>query len=122
VIEASVMSKRFMSEGRGLVPIIFALMALPLFMLIGATIDYSRASLARTDLQSALDGAALAVGRTALDQRRRDLSQLARQAFDAGFRPPEGTKVTKFKVQVTKEKLTVQADANVPMALPASSG
>lgn len=116
------MIKHFGADRGGAVALIFALLLVPLLFLLGATIDYSRASLARTDLQSAIDAAALAVGRSALDEKRRDLSVLARQAFDAGFRPPEGTKVSRFKVGVTKEKLTLEADASVPLAFASLVG
>ena len=47
----------------GNVSIIFALALLPLIAFIGAAIDYSRASKARTSLQSALDTAALMLSR-----------------------------------------------------------
>jgi Flp pilus assembly protein TadG len=45
---------------RGNVSIIFAIALIPLMTLIGLTVDYSRASLAKSKLQTALDSAVLA--------------------------------------------------------------
>jgi Mg-chelatase subunit ChlD len=109
-------SEAFLADRRGGVAIMFAFALVPVFLIVGAAVDYSRASLARTDLQSAVDGAALAAGRSALDQSHKDLRQAARQAFDSGFRPPSGTTVTTFKVKATGDTLTVEAHASVPLS------
>src|SRR5687768_16507751 len=59
--------RRFVGEDRGAVALVFALALVPLMFGIGATVDYSRASLVRADLQSAADGAILAAGRATVD-------------------------------------------------------
>ena len=56
-------ARHFLRAKGGNVAMIFALALLPLIAFIGAAIDYSRASKARTSLQSALDTAALMLSR-----------------------------------------------------------
>jgi Flp pilus assembly protein TadG len=56
-------ARHFLGAKGGNVAMIFALTLLPLIAFIGAAIDYSRASKARTSLQSALDTAALMLSR-----------------------------------------------------------
>ena len=54
------MNGRYHSDESGSVAIVFALALLPTALAVGAAIDYSRASLVKTNLQSALDAAVLA--------------------------------------------------------------
>jgi hypothetical protein len=108
------MLKRFADDGRGAVIVLFAFALVLLLALVGVAIDYSRATRALADLQSAVDGAALAAGKNAIDDSRRDLTQTARAAFDAAFRPESSVKVTGFKVKVGQDRITVEAGATVP--------
>lgn len=57
------LSRRFISDRRGNVAIIFAMLLLPVLGMIGAAIDYKRAVDARTKISAALDGALLALAR-----------------------------------------------------------
>ena len=63
--------KRFGTNQKGNVAIMFALSAVPMFLAAGACIDYARYSSNETKLQSALDSAALSAASA------RDLSNLA---------------------------------------------
>ena len=68
-----------------------ALAALPLFASVGATVDFGRASSARTAMQSALDASALLMAK---DAKNADASQLAANAsnyFNANFQNSEIT-------------------------------
>jgi Flp pilus assembly protein TadG len=56
-------ARRFAGAKDGNVAILFTVALLPLLAFVGAAIDYSRASKARTSLQSALDTAALMLSR-----------------------------------------------------------
>lgn len=85
-------------------------------MVVGAAVDYSRASQRRADLQSATDAAALAVGRAAIELGRLDNKEQARQVFDAGFRPKGGAVVTRFDVAQTTSRITIDVDASIPLA------
>ena len=91
------MLTRFVRNDRGAVAILFAFALVPLLAVVGITLEYSRSTRTLADLQSAVDGAALAAGKSALDSDRKDLSQVARAIFDNAFRPESGVKVTKFK-------------------------
>ena len=51
---------KFLRAQDGNFAVMFGLMLLPLSMAVGLTFDYSRIANAETDLQSALDAAALA--------------------------------------------------------------
>lgn len=50
---------RFIGERQGNVAVIFALSAIPILTFVGAAIDYTRATNARTSMQAALDSTAL---------------------------------------------------------------
>jgi Flp pilus assembly protein TadG len=68
-----VASRSFWSGQSGNVSVIFALALIPVLMLVGVAIDYSRASAIKTQLQAAMDaavlaGAAQSVGQTATAQ------------------------------------------------------
>ncbi len=52
-------------ENKGSFAVIFALMAIPLIVLAGGAVDYSKASATRAEMQHATDSAALAVARVA---------------------------------------------------------
>jgi hypothetical protein len=108
------MLKRFADDRRGAVIVLFAFALVPLLALVGVAIDYSRSTRTLADLQSAVDGAALAAGKNTLDDSRRDITQTARAAFDAAFKPESGVKVTSFKTKVTQDRIAVEAGATVP--------
>jgi Flp pilus assembly protein TadG len=112
--EAPDMLTRFASDRRGAVAIFFAFALVPLLAVAGITMEYSRSTRALADLQSAVDGAALAAGKGVLDLNQRDVTQVARAAFDTAFRPESGVSVTRFKATQKAERLTVEAEANVP--------
>jgi Flp pilus assembly protein TadG len=108
------MLTRFARNDRGAVAILFAFALVPLLAVVGITLEYSRSTRTLADLQSAVDGAALAAGRSALDSDRKDLAQIARATFDTAFRPESGIKVTSFKVTQTPASIGVKAHAAVP--------
>ena len=58
---------RFASNERGNIAVIFAIALLPTLSFLGAAIDYSRASRARTAMQGALDSASLMVAKNLSD-------------------------------------------------------
>ncbi|QUS40391.1 TadE/TadG family protein [Tardiphaga alba] len=61
--QASRAAKRFRSDERGNVAMIFAVSLVPLLGFVGAAVDYSRTNAARTTMQVALDSAALMVSK-----------------------------------------------------------
>jgi Flp pilus assembly protein TadG len=109
------MWERFAVDTRGGIAIIFALLLIPVMGLVGAAVDYSRAAHAHTDLQAAVDAAALAAGKIALEQNRREVRREAREVFDAIFQRNDRVRVTDFSVTREDDILTVEARARVPM-------
>ncbi|HVY88609.1 MAG TPA: TadE/TadG family type IV pilus assembly protein [Hyphomonadaceae bacterium] len=77
---------KFLMNRRGAFAIQFALMVVPLTVCTGLAIDGGRAFLARFELESALDAAALAVGSTTVTNA--DLNKVAQTYVDANFKSP----------------------------------
>lgn len=73
--------RSLLSSRSGQVGLIAALLALPLAMIVGLAIDYSRASTARDQMQVAIDGAVLAGARDASSS----WTTVATRTFDAGL-------------------------------------
>lgn len=76
--------RRFLSNRRGAFAIQFALMVVPLIACTGVAIDGGRAFLARYELSSALDAAALAVGST-VGKDKDALEAVARSFVNRNF-------------------------------------
>jgi Flp pilus assembly protein TadG len=76
---------KLMSNTRGAFAMQFALMAVPLTICTGLAVDGGRAFLARFELASALDAAALAVGST-LQNQGTDLNAVAAKFVEKNFR------------------------------------
>jgi Flp pilus assembly protein TadG len=76
---------RFLNNCRGGVAPLMGILALPLMGAVGAAVDYSRASAARTAFQAALDSTALMLSKTAAAQSAADLQTTATNTFNALF-------------------------------------
>ena len=81
--------RRFASREEGSIAIIFAFAMFPLIGLIGASIDYSVATSARTDLQAAMDSTALMVSKNAASLSAAELQARATANFNALFNRPD---------------------------------
>jgi Flp pilus assembly protein TadG len=88
------MLSRFLKDCRGGVAPMLALLALPLIGTVGAAIDYTRASAARTAFQAALDSTALMLSKTAATQTGADLQTAATSYLNALFTRPDAKNVT----------------------------
>ncbi len=75
--------RRFQTDARGNVAIIFAIVSIPLVALVGAAVDYTRAVSDRTALQSALDSAALMISKDAATMSASQITTRARQYVDS---------------------------------------
>lgn len=76
--------RKFAKDRRGAFAMQFALMAVPLCVCTGLAIDGGRVFLARFELASALDAAALAVGSTTTEDA--DLNEVAKKYVNINFR------------------------------------
>ncbi len=55
--------RRFAQDKRGNIAVLFSIAAVPMLIFVGAAVDYTRASAARTAMQSALDSTSLMVSK-----------------------------------------------------------
>jgi Flp pilus assembly protein TadG len=80
---AKQLAGRFVRADRGNVAITFALTLLPIFAFVGAAVDYTRASNARTAMQAALDTTALMISKDAPGLTQDQLTTKAQGYFSA---------------------------------------
>jgi len=80
---------RFLKDRRGGVAPMFALAIIPVFGLVGAAVDYSRANSVRAGMQSAIDATALAMAKLAPTLTQAQLQTQTTAYFNAMFSHPE---------------------------------
>ncbi len=111
----------FRSDRSGSVAIMFALALVPLLGLMGAAVDYSRATASRADLQAAADAAALAGASVPPDRR----IATARQVFEANVVKLAGLTARADISLPDAQRVRVQATASMPLtffSIVSSSG
>lgn len=96
---------RFWKDARGAFAMQFALLVAPLVICAGLAIDGGRSFLARYELESALDAAALAVGSTVGDSTA--LNAVARKYVDTNFKSPDTTQVV-LELNPTSDIITLR--------------
>ena len=84
---------RFCQDRRGGVAPMFALAIVPVFGLVGAAVDYSRANSIRAGMQSAIDATALAMAKLAPTLTQTELTQKTNDYFKAMFNHPEAKNI-----------------------------
>jgi Flp pilus assembly protein TadG len=77
--------RRFWSNEKGSMIVMFAVALIPVLALMGAAIDYSRASLARTKMQGALDATGLFLSRLPAGTSQDELNAKGTQFFYANY-------------------------------------
>ena len=80
--------RQFSRAQRGNVAVTFAFAAMPVFALVGAAVDYSRANSVKADLQAALDATALMLSKEAATDSSGELQANAFKYFTANFNRP----------------------------------
>ncbi len=80
---------RFCQDRRGGVAPMFAIALIPVFGLVGAAVDYSRANSIRAGMQSAIDATSLAMAKLAPTLTQAELQQKTNDYFKAMFSHPE---------------------------------
>lgn len=81
--------RRFAQNDKGNVAMMFGLAMVPMVGMVGAAVDYSRASSVRTQLQVALDSAALMLSKEAANLSSAQLNTKALQYVTAQLNRPE---------------------------------
>lgn len=108
-------ARKFAQARGGNVAMMWALMGAVLVGLVGITVDFTRAQMIRTQLQNAVDGAALAAARGDT-QTAAQRAAAARAYFDAemGEMAPSAT----FNLtELANNQMSVQASVPMPMSL-----
>ena len=80
---------RFCQDRRGGVAPMFAIAVIPVFGLVGAAVDYSRANSIRAGMQSAIDATSLAMAKLAPTLTQNELQQKSNDYFKAMFNHPD---------------------------------
>ena len=80
---------RFCKDRRGGVAPMFAIAVIPVFGLVGAAVDYSRANSIRAGMQSAIDATSLAMAKLAPTLTENELKTKSDDYFRAMFNHPE---------------------------------
>jgi len=86
--------RNFFGDRGGNVAPIFAIAMIPVFGFVGAAVDFSRAGLARTNMQSALDATALFLSREAKGLTPEQVSAKGQEYFDSIFHSAYAKNVT----------------------------
>lgn len=87
-------SRALCLDTRGNVASIFALALLPVLGFVGAAIDYSRYSNSQTQMQAALDAAALMLSQDVTSLTTAQITQKAQTYFNAQFNHPEVSNIS----------------------------
>jgi Flp pilus assembly protein TadG len=109
------MLARFLTNARGGVAPLMAVIAVPVMAAVGMAVDYSRVNAARTAFQSALDATALMLSKNAANESNGALQTQASDTFNSLFNRPEVTdvNVTPAYTSTGGSKLTLNGTAVV---------
>ncbi len=102
--------RKFAKDRKGAFAMQFALMAVPMCVCTGLAIDGGRAFLARYELASALDAAALAVGSTTTEGA--DLNAVAKKYVDMNFRT-EHDKPIELHLDIEDKRATLRGTVEI---------
>ena len=102
--------RKLAKDRKGAFAMQFALMAVPMCVCTGLAIDGGRAFLARYELASALDAAALAVGSTTTEGA--DLNAVAKKYVDMNFRT-EHDKPIELHLDVNDDRATLRGTVEI---------
>ncbi|MBX6427091.1 MAG: TadE/TadG family protein [Variibacter sp.] len=110
------LAKQFFKDRRANVAPIFALAIVPVVGLVGAAVDYSRASAIRSEMQGALDATALMLSKEAAGLNGSQLSAKADAYFKALFNRSEVQNITITASQTNSggSTLTVDGSGTIP--------
>jgi Flp pilus assembly protein TadG len=110
--------RRFRSDRRGNIAILFGLAVVPIFGIMGAALDYSMANQQRTTIQAALDNTALSLSKM-MPLSDADLNSYGWKIFNAnlGSSPLQYTQPNLTITQSSNGKLILQIDTSYPMKM-----
>jgi Flp pilus assembly protein TadG len=107
---------RFWNDRDGGVAPMLAILIIPLLGAVGAAVDYTRASAARTAMQTSLDSTALMLSKSAANKTPAELQTAATDTFTALFKGGEVKNVTVTASYSTTDgsKVTLTSSGTVP--------
>jgi hypothetical protein len=107
----------------GVVAVLFAVCAVPVLVVIGAGIDFSRLSAARTAAQSAADAAALAAASSRLETET-GMRQVADGHATANLRGTnaDGSRITQFTYRPDQREVTLKVSGTIDTTFMALAG
>jgi Flp pilus assembly protein TadG len=107
----------------GVTAMLFAICAVPVLLVVGAGVDFSRVSAARTAAQSAADAAALAAASSKLDAEAA-MRLVADNHANANLRETNaaGSKITDFAYNATTREVTLKITGSVKPTFMALAG
>lgn len=110
--------RRFRSDRRGNIAILFGLAVVPIFGIMGAALDYSVANSQRTAIQAALDNTALTLSKM-MPLSDADLQSYGWKVFNAnlGSSPLQYTQPNLTITQGANGKLMLQINTSYPMKM-----
>ena len=116
-------ARDFLRANRGNVAMLFGLSLVPLTVATGVGLDFARAALVRSEMNEALDAAALAVGSTT-GLSTAQAQSLAQQYFNANYKgdPSNGTPSINPITYNANGSVTVSASDTMPTVLLKLSG
>jgi Flp pilus assembly protein TadG len=108
--------RKFAAARAGNVVLTFALTSVPVFGLVGAAIDYSRANSAKAAMQAAVDATALMLSKQASGLTDAERAQKAQDYFNALFNRTEVTNIVITPVYTTTDstQLVITGTGRVP--------
>ncbi len=110
-------------DNSGVVAVLFAISAVPLLIGIGAGVDYSRLSAARTAAQSAADAAALAAASSRIETEvSMKLVADAYAAANLRGSNADGSRITEFSYLADKREVTLAITGSVPTSFMSIAG
>ncbi len=113
------MVRRFKADQRGATAMLFGFTALPLLGLVGAAVDYSRASAYHSRMQRAADAAVLAIVREPSNSQSCDIQQRGEQIFRAMLGDTSAVESSCAPQRTTQPSSGTPASINQPASIQA---
>jgi Flp pilus assembly protein TadG len=114
---------RFRKQESGVVAILFGIAIIPIMLLVGAAVDYSRLSAAHTAAQAAADAAALAAAASRIETESA-MSSIATNYMKANTTGTnaDASRITTFRYDTTKREVTLIAEGTINPAFMQLAG
>ncbi len=113
--------RSFARDVRGNTVMILALCIMPIGVLAGAAIDFSRAEANGRTLQANADSAAIAAARFAMDNpdaKKKDVKQFARKYLRKTFKPNKQKTLKKLKIEfVRDDRISITAESTIQSSM-----